>query len=502
MSAVPSYTEDGSIVDEPTLSAPASERIIFVDLDGTLISTDLFGECLVRACVRSPLNFGKLALHAARGRAALKRATANLVSPNVRSLPVRLPVLEFLSELRAEGWTIVLATATDRIWAEKVAEEYQIFDAVVASDGETNLKGSHKRDAIVQYCRRHGYEEFAYIGDSHADFPIWKDAARAFVVRSSTNVAEKLVSSHPCATAIGQPTSTFKAAVKTIRPQQWLKNALLFVPLLLAHQYTHLAALFNVIVAALSMSLCASAVYVMNDLLDMESDRKHPIKRYRPLAAGQIHLGTAGGLFACLLVSGFTIAACVLPPAFTFLLAVYVGTSSLYTIWLKKEAIADVMVLSGLYTLRVYAGGVAAGVAVSEWLLTLSIFLFTSLAFAKRHAELMRLQSEGRYRARGRGYVVSDLGLVRTLGAASGYLAVLVFALYTKAESTLTVYTNPAALWLICPLALFWVSRLWLLAVRGQLLEDPVVFALKDRVSLCTAAVVGLLLLTAVSPLV
>jgi 4-hydroxybenzoate polyprenyltransferase/phosphoserine phosphatase len=484
--------------DQAEVVAPS---VLFVDLDGTLHTSDLFAECLIQVCQKSPRKIGNLAVAAVKGRAALKRATAGLSFPDISTLPWRQDLLELLAELRAAGCRIVLATATDATWADRVAAHFEIFDDVIASDGKRNLKGKAKLNAILEYCNENGFDDFAYAGDARADLPIWAEATQAYVVGASPAVRKHVQQTHDNVHEVGVKPDAGRALLKTLRPMQWMKNSLLFVPLVLAHELASIAAMLDVIIAFIALSMCASAMYILNDSLDLQADRRHPHKRHRPLAAGTLSIAHAAVCFVALLVGGFGLAAAALPLGFVGLLLAYVALTVVYATWLKREAMADVVVLAGLYTLRVFAGGVAAGIVVSEWLLTLSVFLFLSLAFAKRHAELARLEIEGNFRARGRGYVVSDLDLIRTLGACCGYRSSLVFALYSHNEHSKQLYANAWALWLICPLALFWISRLWLIAVRGQLNEDPVVFALKDRVSLLLGGVVAALLILAATPL-
>lgn len=271
-----------------------------------------------------------------------------------------------------------------------------------------------------------------------------------------------------------------------VRPHQWTKNLLLLVPAILAHDLTA-GTLTAVLLAIASFSACASAVYVINDWLDVGFDRTHPHKRHRPFAAGTIDLSLAPAIAALLAALGFGLAMLFLPWGFLASLAIYVGASSAYTLWLKREPMADVLVLAGLYTARLVAGGLAAGVPLSEWLLAFSMFLFLSLALAKRHAELTRLAAESAVAAEGRGYLVADRTLVGTLGPSAGYLTVLVLALYLNSDKVRTLYAHHLSLWLMCPLLLYWISRLWLLANRGELNEDPVVFAITDRTSLIVA---------------
>ena len=293
--------------------------------------------------------------------------------------------------------------------------------------------------------------------------------------------------------------STARGLVEAIRPHHWVKNVLLFVPLLLSHQVGDASRLAAAAVGFVAFCLCASAAYVLNDLCDREHDRHHPVKRARPFAAGRLSARagalTAGGLLA----GGVALAALLLPPRFTGLLLLYVATTAAYSLYLKRKLLLDVFVLAGLYTGRVLAGGAAAGVAVSEWLLAFCIFFFLSLAFLKRYAELLHLRDgPARAQVRGRAYRVEDLGVIEAVGPASGYLAVLVLALYVnQSPEAVRLYRAPSLLWLVCPVMLYWVTRLWFLARRGAMNEDPILFALKDRVSLLAAGATFLLCIAA-----
>ena len=278
-----------------------------------------------------------------------------------------------------------------------------------------------------------------------------------------------------------------------LRPYQWVKNLLLGLPLLMGHQWQDVGKLRNVLLAIVAFSLCASSAYVLNDLRDAADDRHHPLKRQRPFASGRLSRGFGLGLAAALLVLGFALAWPLLPITFTLLLGAYVVLTLAYSLWLKQKLLIDVFVLAGLYTLRVLAGGAAIGIVVTPWLLAFCIFFFLSLAFAKRYAELRRLQESAETHARGRGYQVEDLGLLEIVGPTSGYMAVLVLALYVNSELAIRQYRWPWLLWFACPLILYWVTRVWFLARRRVLKEDPLLFALKDRVSLLVAGlIVGL----------
>lgn len=273
------------------------------------------------------------------------------------------------------------------------------------------------------------------------------------------------------------------ALLRLLRPHQWSKNALLAIPLLASHGGGGADALTHLLLGLVAFCLCASSVYVLNDLLDIESDRAHPRKCKRPLASGAVTGRAAITLIPALLAPAVLIAAC-LPLRFGLLLAGYCALTCLYSYVLKGQVVLDALCLAGLYTLRVIAGAAAAQVPLSFWLLLFSVFLFLSLAFVKRYAELDALRRSGRLRAVGRGYCVDDLPVLQSLGIGAGYLSVLVLALYINSPAIAELYRNPKYIWTLCVLMLYWISRVWMRAHRGTMNEDPVVFALKDPISL------------------
>jgi len=488
MSRTPSAAAD---VAGSTESLAHSDRPLFVDLDGTLIAGDVTQESVLAAIRRDPLVLLRLPALLLRGRATMKRALAQQVRPDVTVLPYRPELLEYLRDERRAGRRIVLATASDRIYAESVAEAVDLFDDVLASEGHTNLKGANKLVAIQEYCRQHGYSEFAYAGDALADVPIWRAAAEVHVVAPGPMVRR-------AAAQLGKPLQVHvrrrgiaRAVWRALRPIQWVKNVLLFVPLLLGHEFGNMQKLLACCLAFVAFSACASAVYVLNDLLDIEADRHHPVKRKRPFASGALPIAYGPLLVAGCLAFGITLSLVALPGEFAAYVGLYLVVNCLYSFWLKQKLVLDVLLLAGMYVLRIIMGGVAAELVVSEWLMALSMFLFTSLAFAKRHAELARLSDEDQQTARGRGYRVEDLSLIESVGPTSGYLAVLVLALYINSENATMkqLYTHPRALWLICPLLLYWITRLWFVVKRRELNEDPLLYALRDRVGI----VIGIL---------
>ena len=290
---------------------------------------------------------------------------------------------------------------------------------------------------------------------------------------------------------------TLRAMLRAMRPQQWIKNLLLFTPLMMAHQLTNLPKLQSAILAVFAFCMCASAIYIVNDMLDAEADRRHSTKRHRPFASGQLPIAAGPPLALMLLVIGLAVAVVWLPPSFQLILVSYIVLTTLYSFWLKSKVMIDVVVLAVLYTLRVLAGGMAAEVEVSEWMMSFSMFIFTSLAFAKRYSELRQLSKSNEDVSIGRGYQATDLQMLGSVGPASGYLSVLVLALYLSSEQVTALYEQPLWLWPLCPLMLYWIGRLWIAAGRGDLPDDPVAFTVTDRRSWIVAVCAGVVLLVA-----
>ena len=467
---------------------------LYVDLDGTLVATDTLWESCLLFLQRHPLSAWRLPAWLARGRAAFKHELASRVTLQPEALPYRPEVLGLIAEARARGAEVILATAADRAVAQLVAEHLGQFDAVLASDGASNLKGKRKLEAI----RRHaGERPFAYVGNDGADTPILEAAAVPFLAAASPAFARALTHRLPALRVIGEPTGRSRALVRLARPQQWVKNILVLVPLLLSHKVLQLPRLGAALAAMLAFSLCASAVYVVNDLFDAHADRLHPRKRRRPIAAGEVTIPQASLLAGALVVLALLLSVLVLPPMFVGVLALYFATSQAYSLALKRIAALDVIVLAGLYALRLLAGAVAADVAISAWLLAFALFFFLSLAYVKRYTELDMLRGRGADTVANRGYTVPDLELVRSVGPASGYLSVLVLALYTSSDAVRALYPSPHFLWFLGPVLLYWITRVWLLAHRGEMHDDPIVFAVKDRTSYIVAGVAVLIALAA-----
>jgi len=370
-----------------------------------------------------------------------------------------------------------------------------VFDAVLASDGKTNLAGANKATAIREFL---GDKEFDYAGDSAADIPVWQAARTAILVGPTARLLETARKNLTVGAVFPRRKFRPMSLVQALRPQHWVKNLLVFVPLVMAHDVRNVPLLAESVLAFVSFSLCASGVYILNDLFDLESDRLHPTKRHRPWASGAVPLWIGMILSPVLMASGL-IVAMSLPAVFLAYLIVYVASTVLYSAYVKRIPMVDVLLLTGLYLVRILGGGAATDIPVSPWLLAFSMFLLLSLAFAKRYMELSTHSAEDQ-RPSGlskRNYSPADADLVRQFGISSGYISVLVLALYVNGQEVMTLYRHPQFIWLACPLLLFWISRVWFLASRGVLHEDPVVFAVRDSVSYVMGLIILLILFAA-----
>jgi 4-hydroxybenzoate polyprenyltransferase len=465
------------------------KNVIAVDLDGTLTLTDTLHEsalCLLRD---RPVNVLALPFWLLGGKAALKAKVADRVDLDITTLPYNSALIDWLKEERAAGKRIVLCTATDIRVAQAIADHLGLFDEVLASDGTTNNAGANKRAALEA---KYGAKAYDYAGNSAADMAVWAGARQAIVVNASESIAKQAAQVATVSKVFPPQAMTLSNWLKMLRVHQWLKNLLLFVPLLAAHQIGNIQSLSTLILAFVSFSLCASAVYIANDLLDLESDRKHPRKRHRPFASASVPI-KVGVVLAPLFAVASLLLGLVVGAAFTAWLVVYFLLTCAYSLWLKRLALIDCLTLAALYTLRIIAGAAAVAITLSFWLLAFSVFIFLSLAFVKRYAELQVQAQAGNSHAHGRGYAVTDAPLVQTLGITAGYAAVLVLALYLHGETVVTLYAQPELIWFAVPLMLFWVSWVWMKAHRGEMHDDPIVFAIKDKASLAVA------LLTAIS---
>lgn len=448
-------------------------------MDGTLVLGDTLHESLLAMLRRQPLMLLLLPVWLLRGKAHFKREVARRAMIDADALVYHEPLLSWLREQRGSR-EIVLCTAADAGIAEAVATHTGAFDAVLASDGIRNLAGSEKAAALTE---RYGPQGFDYAGNDAIDLPVWSAARHAIVVNASPGIEQALREQAQLDRVFPRERHGFLAWMQALRLHQWAKNLLIFVPLLTAHLAFERALVVQALLAFLAFGLCASSVYVLNDLIDLPSDRRHPRKRFRPFASGRLPLSAGFLLAPALLVSAFALAT-LLPDRFVGVLTGYYALTLAYTLWLKRVEMLDVVVLAALYTARLIAGGAATGIPLSFWLLAFSMFLFLSLALVKRYTELMIMRAGGETAAAGRGYHVNDMPLLGALGSAAGFLAVLVLALYVNSTDSQRLYEQPKLLWLLCPLLLYWIGRAWLLTFRGRMHDDPLMFAIRDPVSL------------------
>ena len=483
-----------SDVEYMTESVADPPLAICVDLDGTLVKSDTLIDSVLALARQHPRELMKIPGWIAQGRAAFKRRVTSAVTLDVEHLPFNRPLLEWLRIQHGQGKQLYLATAADTVLAERVAAHLGIFAGVLASDGATNLAGGNK---LAAFRQRFG-EHFCYIGNALPDRVLLANCKSPMVANPFGSLTSAMRKDGTVAVQVFEDrTSPLKAWLRAIRLHQWAKNTLIFVPMLLAHAWK-LGTLVQALTAFISFGLCASGTYILNDLLDIETDRRHPRKRLRPFAAGDISAITGTVAVVLLVTISFSLAfalpsiAAHIPGAvplerphkFLWWLALYTVTTLTYSLYLKRTLLLDVFVLSGLYTVRILAGSAATGVPVTAWLAGFSVFFFLSLAFVKRFSELESLRERGAAVSNGRGYFVGDLEQLRALGTGAAYAAVVVMTLYINDPKTNTLYHRPIRLWLMVPVLLLWLSQVWMLASRGEMHDDPVVFAITDRRSL------------------
>lgn len=479
---MPTETPNGFALTDPE----ASSRPLCVGLDGTLVATRLFSERVALLFRQRPWVVLMLPLWTLGGALRLKQRVAASSPLDPAFLPYRRQLLEALRACRESGRKVVL-TDSDAELARRVAAHLEIFDEVYVADR------SNRNGGLVDALLGAFPEGFDYVGNSGSDRSLFEAATRGYLVGAAAGTPSAFADLKQVQVLSRRP-SVVRALIKELRPHQWAKNALVVVPALLANTPS-LLKIGQGVLAAATFSLCASAGYVFNDLLDLDADRIHVSKSKRPFASGALPTILGFPIFLSLLVLGFGLAIAFLPGAFVAMLALYfVGTVS-YSLYLKRILLLDILVLAGLYTHRILSGGIATNVPVSAWLLGFSMFLFTSLAFAKRFVELHAHGSDAQIK--NRGYSRIDLPMVTGMGTASGYIAALVFMLYVESSTVRAAYREPSLLWFILPALLYWLGRIWLLAGRGQMQEDPVKFALSDRKSLTCVALIGAIVVVA-----
>jgi len=465
---------------EPAAVQIGAERPLCVDLDGTLVKSDTLADSLMVLARRHPRAFLRTPAWALKGKAYLKSQVASMVALDVTYLPYNRPLLDYLRDEHAGGRKLYLATGADGVLARRIAAHLGIFDGVMASDGRVNLTGNNK---LLHLERRFAADGFDYIGNALSDLPLLQGARQAMLANPDLRLNSAIKSRDIPVTRRFLDRSRLPfALMKALRVHQWAKNLLVFLPFLLAHSF-RAASLLKAVAAFFCFSLTASATYIFNDLLDLEQDRMHLNKRKRAFAAGDLPVSTGLGIAPLFTVLALTTAA-YLSRAFLAYLLLYLVTTLAYSLALKRIVLVDVVILSSLYTVRMLAGAAATRTPVSPWLAAFSVFLFLSLAMVKRFSELRNLNARGMNPTNGRGYILSDIEQLRSFGTSSAYASVVIFALYISGHDVMALYHHPNRMWLMTPLMILWLSRIWLLASRGLLNEDPVVFALTDRMSL------------------
>ncbi len=483
--------------DHPTAAVPNNSNAaqllpLVVDLDGTLLRTNLLHEAFFDRVANRPSHYIGAGAALLRGRAALDRYLSDS-SIDCANLPYDEDALRLIETAKAEGRRVFLATEVDRKYANAIAEHLGLFDGVLASDDTSTASGSAKGERLR---REFGEKGFDYAGNSLADLPVWRMSARSYALGVSPSVERQLSEGSSDVIILSRRPPKLMSWLKAFRLHQWVKNVLIFVPVLTSHSF-RIESLLLAFSAFLAFSLCASAVYLLNDLTDLRSDRAHPTKKMRPFAMGSIPL--AGGFVAIPLLLGLaTLIGFAVSPQFLSVLAVYFALTTAYSLVLKRKMLVDVIALAILYTLRIVAGAVAIGVDLSHWLAMFSFFFFTGLALIKRHTELSTRQHAGLPNPSNRDYAIEDLPIIGALAAAAGLNAVTIFALYISSDAVAALYRRPEALWLIAPLLLYWFARCLILTHRRMMDDDPVVFALHDRVSLLTLGAIVAIVLVAI----
>lgn len=489
---LPTLPREPALLRRPANVDPEGVPLV-VDLDGTLLRSDLLIETAFLELGRRPQSVPSIVSALMKGKAALKHRLAEGEGFDPAALPYDEEVLDRIAQARAEGRPVYLASASNSRLVGAVAHHLGVFDGWFASDHSENLSGEAKARKLVTAFGEGGFD---YIGNDAPDLPVWARARRAIAVRAPDRVARQLSRVAPTAEHLPHDRPTWRVWAKLFRVHQYAKNALVFLPLLTAHLLAP-QPILDAVLAAIAFSLCASGVYVLNDLIDLQDDRGHPSKCKRPLASGAIPLAHGVAAVPVLLLAAGVVGSLVSWP-FVAVLAGYFALTTAYSFWLKRMMLVDVITLASLYCVRVVGGAVAVDLVASKWLLAFCMSLFMSLALIKRHVELAARLDANLPDPANRDYRTADLGMVAALAAAAGFNAVTVFALYVSSGSVRELYSRPEILWLACPILIYWIARALMLAQRRQMNDDPVVFALKDGMSRAAVAAVAVIVLAAV----
>jgi len=471
------------IADFATVPAMLSnEAPLVVDVDA-LVVTDLLHEAALQFVARQPLQAYRMLVWLAVGKSNLKTCLADRINPGIQTVPLRHEVLALIRAAQTAGRPVYLASASDSRYVEELAQRIGGIAGIFGTGGGVNLSGDTKAERLIAAFGARGYD---YVGDTTIDFAVWRSARRPLIVAHSASVAKRVLSAFPSAEIVSQPRPALSSYIDALRVHQWAKNVLIFLPMIAGHRFD-LNTIYATILAFLCFCVAASSAYVINDLLDLPGDRDHPRKNRRPFAAGKLPI-THGLVLAALLMATAFGLSLLLPVRFTGILSIYIACTLSYSLLLKRKVLIDVIMLAGLYTLRVFGGLAAIHTHQTQWLLMFCLFLFFSLAIVKRCSELVANRVAGKTGTLGRDYRVDDLSVLLPLAAAAGYGAVFVVALYLSSPEMAALYTHPNRLWLACPLLMYWISRVLIYANRGDLNDDPVTFALTDGTSWITAA--------------
>lgn len=464
-----------------------------VDLDGTIVNTDTLVECLlVGTCKWSTLK--RIPGWIVQGKAKFKEKLAQHIQLNPALLPYNDTLVQYLKREKSHGRRLVLVTAANQSLAQAISDHLGIFDEVIASDGSRNLRGEEKAKLLVE---RFGNRGFSYAGNDRTDLKVWECAYSGVLVNTHYGTAKRAAALTTIEQCINCNPNQVRALWRAIRPHQWVKNLLVFVPIITARAFVDFEALINGFLLFIAFCVTASGIYLINDLFDLEADRQHPTKCKRPFASGALAITTGFAMAAILIVVGFILSAATQIPIVALLLLVYGVASISYSLKLKEFPLVDVFMLAALYSIRLFSGGEATGHHVSFWLLAFSGFLFLSLAIIKRTAELKASLNQQKHHIVRRGYSSADLLVIQTFGIGASFISSLVLALYIQSYTAVNSYTHPQILWFTVPVMLFWECRLWLSTTRGYMNEDPIVYTAKDWVSWMVGIVLILILLAA-----
>jgi 4-hydroxybenzoate polyprenyltransferase/phosphoserine phosphatase len=465
-----------------------------VDLDGTLIHTDSLHEALMVAS-RDLLAVFKAVARLGRGKAAFKQSVYGIADLDAAHLPYNLQLIEFLRSEHARGRKLFLVTAADKGIAEAVATELGFFSEVICSDGARNLRGRAKADVLVE---RFGAKGFCYAGNDVTDLEVWKVAGSGILVNAPSRLGVRARAAVPIEAEFAPRQHNFKALIKAMRPHQWAKNVLVFLPIVASTEFFDITAWQRTALLFVSFCCAASSIYIVNDLVDLSADRRHPRKKLRPFASG--NLSVRAGLLLSMALAALALVVGGPVGAIPLVLG-YAALSSSYSFVLKEKALVDVFILASLYTIRIFAGGVVSGHAVTEWLIGFAIFMFLSLALSKRVAELIGTRSRAGGLLSRRAYADQDIPILQVMGVAAAFVAALVLSLYLQSQTARSLYLHPQWLLLVVVAVLFWFARVWLLTSRGKMDDDPVVWAVKDRQSQILGVIVAIAMVAAIGRL-